>query len=140
MSKFLNEFKQFAMRGNVVDMAVGVVIGAAFGKIVTSLVSDLIMPLIGQLVGGIDFTAWKIVLTKATEETAEVAINYGNFIQVLFDFIIIAFVIFLLVKGLNKLSDATKKKEEEAAPAEPAEPVVPEDIQLLREIRDSLKK
>ena len=133
MKKLLQEFKTFAMKGNVVDMAVGVIIGGAFGKIVTSLVSDIFMPLIGLLVGGVDFTQWKIVLSQATAEKAEVAITYGNFLQVLFDFIILAWVIFMVIKGINSLS---KKKEEEKA-AEPAP--TPEEIVLLREIRDSLK-
>jgi len=134
----LNEFKEFAIKGNVMDMAVGVVIGGAFGKIVSSLVADIIMPLIGKLVGGVDFTCWKWVLNEATESTAEVAVTYGNFIQVILDFLIIAWCIFLVVKGINKLSSLSKKEE---APAEPApEPPTPEDILLLREIRDSLKK
>ena len=134
----LKEFKEFAVKGNVLDMAIGVVIGAAFGKIVSSLVADIIMPLIGMLVGGVDFTQWKWVLSAANEAAgkAEVAITYGNFIQVVFDFLIVAWCIFLVVKAINKM----KKAKEEPAPAEPAEPVVPEDIQLLREIRDSLKK
>jgi len=141
MGKLLNEFKDFAIKGNVMDMAIGVVIGAAFGKIVSSFVADIIMPLIGLLVGGVDFTQWKWVLSAADEAAgkAEVALTYGNFIQVIFDFLIVAWCIFLVVKGINKMKDL-KKKEEEPAPAEPAEPVVPEDIQLLREIRDSLKK
>ena len=134
MKKLLQEFKTFAMKGNVVDMAVGVIIGAAFGKIVTSLVSDIFMPLIGLLVGGVDFTQWKIVLSQATADKAEVAITYGNFIQVIFDFIILAWVIFLVIKGINKLN---AKKEAEKA-EEPAP--TPEEIVLLREIRDSLKK
>ena len=135
----LKEFKEFAIKGNVIDMAVGVVIGGAFGKIVSSLVSDIIMPLIGKLVGGVDFTSWKWVLSEATEAKAEVAITYGNFIQVIFDFLIIAWCIFMVIKGINKLTSLTKKEEE--APAEPApEPPTPEDILLLREIRDSLKK
>ena len=115
-------------------MAVGVIIGGAFGKIVTSLVSDIFMPLIGLLVGGVDFTQWKIVLSQATADKAEVAITYGNFIQVIFDFIILAWVIFLVLRGLNKL--AAKKEEEKAAEPAPT----PEEILLLREIRDSLKK
>lgn len=141
MGKLLKEFKEFAVKGNVMDMAIGVVIGGAFGKIVSSFVADIIMPLIGLLVGGTDFTQWKWVLSAADEAAgkAEVALTYGNFIQVVFDFIIIAFCIFLVVKGINKMRDM-KKKEEAPAPEEPAEPVVPEDIQLLREIRDSLKK
>ena len=138
MGKLLNEFKDFAVKGNVMDMAIGVVIGGAFGKIVSSFVADIIMPLIGLLVGGVDFTQWKWVLSAADEAAgkAEVALTYGNFIQVIFDFIIIAWCIFLVVKAINKM----KKPKEEPAPAEPAEPVVPDDIQLLREIRDSLKK
>ena len=140
MGKLLNEFKDFAIKGNVMDMAIGVVIGGAFGKIVSSFVADIIMPLIGLLVGGTDFTQWKCVLSPANEALgkAEVAITYGNFIQVVFDFLIVAWCIFLVVKGINKMKDLKKKEEE--APAAPEEPVIPEDIQLLREIRDSLKK
>ena len=138
MGKFLQEFKQFAMRGNVVDMAVGIIIGGAFGKIVSSVVADIIMPAVGVLVGGVNFTDLKIVLKHAVMEgdkviTPAVTINYGNFIQVTFDFIIIAFAIFMLVKGINALN---RKKEE--APAAPAPP--PADVQLLTEIRDLLKK
>ncbi|MDR1723397.1 MAG: large-conductance mechanosensitive channel protein MscL [Tannerella sp.] len=134
----IKECKEFAMRGNVIDMAVGVVIGGAFGKIVSSFVADVIMPVISILTGGIDFTAWKIVLKQAITDggnvvSPEVAINYGTFIQVILDFIIIVFVIFFFVKGVNKL-----KRKEEAAPAAPAEPS--EEVLLLREIRDSLKK
>ncbi|MBO4765116.1 MAG: large-conductance mechanosensitive channel protein MscL [Bacteroidales bacterium] len=138
MKKLLQEFKTFAMKGNVVDMAVGVIIGGAFGKIVSSLVADIFMPLIGLLVGGVDFTQWKIVLAQANEAAgkAEVAITYGNFIQVVLDFIILAWVIFLVIKGINKLN--AKKEKEAEKPAEPAP--TPEDILLLREIRDSLKK
>ena len=138
MKKLLQEFKTFAMKGNVVDMAVGVIIGGAFGKIVTSPVSDIFMPLIGLLVGGVDFTQWKIVLSQANEAAgkAEVAITYGNFIQVVLDFIILAWVIFMVIKGINKLN--AKKEKEAEKPAEPAP--TPEDILLLREIRDSLKK
>ena len=135
MGKLINEFKDFAIKGNVMDMAIGVVLGAAFGKIVSSFVSDIIMPLIGLLVGGVDFTQWKWVLAEANEAAgkAEVALTYGNFIQVIFDFLIIAWCIFLVVKAINK----AKKPKEEPAPEPPA---TPEDIQLLREIRDSLKK
>ena len=133
---FVKEFKEFAMRGNVMDMAVGVVIGGAFGKIVTSLVSDVIMPLLSIITGGVNFTDWKIVLKKVVVEgvnlTPEVTINYGNFIQVTFDFLIIAFAIFLVIKAINRFK---KKEEKPAAPAAP-----PEDIELLREIRDLLKK
>ena len=138
MGNILQEFKQFAMRGNVVDMAVGIIIGGAFGKIVSSVVADLIMPPIGLLVGGVNFTDLKITLKHAVMEgdkiiTPAVSINYGNFIQVTLDFIIIAFAIFLLIKGMNSLS----KKKEETPPAPPAPPA---DIQLLTEIRDLLKK
>lgn len=132
----LQEFKKFAMRGNVIDMAVGIIIGAAFGKIVSSVVGDLIMPVLGLIVGGMNFTDLKIVLkdaqTVGDTVVPEVTLNYGMFIQTTFDFLIIAFAIFMLVKGINKLSK--KKAEEPAAPAPPAE-----DIQLLTEIRDLLK-
>lgn len=137
---FFKEFKEFAMKGNVIDMAIGVVIGGAFGKIVTSLVSDIIMPLIGAVTGGLNFTEWKWVIREAVMDGETVVkpaltLTWGNFIQVVFDFIIIAFCIFLVVKGMNKL----KKKEEPAPePAAPAEPS--EDIKLLTEIRDLLKK
>lgn len=141
MKEILQEFKQFAMRGNVVDMAVGIIIGGAFGKIVSSLVSDVIMPGVGLLVGGVNFTDLKITLKDAVMNGEEVvspavAINYGNFLQVTFDFIIIAFAVFMLVKGVNALSK--KKEEKPAAPATP--PAPPADIQLLTEIRDLLKK
>ena len=137
---FFKEFKEFAVKGNVMDMAIGVVIGGAFGKIVTSLVSDVIMPLIGAATGGLNFTEWKWVIREAVMDGETVVkpaltMNWGNFIQVIFDFLIIAFCIFLVVKGMNKL----KKKEEPAPePAAPAEPS--EDIKLLTEIRDLLKK
>ncbi|MGN0228806.1 MAG: large-conductance mechanosensitive channel protein MscL [Muribaculaceae bacterium] len=135
MSKFLTEFKEFAMRGNVMDMAVGVIIGGAFGKIVTSLVNDVIMPLVGLVVGGIDFTNLKWVFAEATETTPEAALMYGQFIQNVVDFLIIAFCIFLMIKGISKL---TKKKEE--APAEPAPAPEPSaEEKLLTEIRDLLK-
>ncbi len=136
MKKFLNEFKEFAMRGNVIDMAIGVVIGGAFGAITTSLVNDIIMPLISIITGGVDFTTWKWVL-KAGDDAkgiAEVAVNYGNLISVILNFIIIALVIFLMIKGMNKLH---KKKEEEPAPEAPAAPTSEE---LLSEIRDLLKE
>lgn len=141
MKEILQEFKQFAMRGNVVDMAVGIIIGGAFGKIVSSLVSDVIMPGVGLLVGGVNFTDLKITLKDAVMNGEEVvspavSINYGNFLQVTFDFIIIAFAVFMLVKGVNALSK--KKEEKPAAPATP--PAPPANIQLLTEIRDLLKK
>lgn len=140
MSKLIKDFKEFALKGNVVDMAVGVVVGGAFGKIVTSLVDDIIMPLVSRLVGGVSFTDLKWVIAEgqpATEtqtEVAEVAIRYGNFIQTTVDFLIIAFCIFLVIKGLMKL----KREKAPEAPAEEAAPS--EEILLLREIRDSLKK
>lgn len=133
MKKFLEEFKAFAMRGNVLDMAVGVVIGGAFGKITTSLVNDIIMPLISMLTGGIDFSSWKWVLKAAQGDAAEVAVNFGNFIAVVLDFIIIALAIFCMLKAINKFH---KKKEE--APAAPPEPSAEEE--LLAEIRDLLKE
>lgn len=140
MKKMLQEFKTFAMRGNVVDMAVGIIIGGAFGKIVSSVVGDLIMPAVGLLVGGVNFTDLKIVMKDAVLEgdkviTPEVSLNYGNFIQVVFDFLIIAFAVFLLIKGINALN---RKKEAPAAPATPPAPSA--DVQLLTEIRDLLKE
>lgn len=137
MKKFLNEFKAFAMRGNVVDMAVGVIVGGAFGKIVTSLVNDIIMPPIGFLLGGVNFTDLSCTLGEKLSEDGKtmeaVTLNYGNFIQQTVDFLIIAFCVFLLVKAVMKI---VKKKEEEPAPAKP-EPTAEE--KLLTEIRDLLK-
>ncbi len=126
---FIKEFKEFAMKGNVMDMAVGVIIGGAFGKIVSSLVDDVLMPLIGKLTGGVDFTSLAITLGEG--ETAA-KLNYGTFIQNIIDFLIIAFCIFLMIKGMNKLN---KKKEEEPAP----EPEPSNEEKLLGEIRDLLK-
>ena len=145
MSKFLQEFRDFAVKGNMIDMAVGIIIGGAFGKIVTSLVSDIIMPPIGLLVGGVNFTDWNVVLKEAVMENGEVitpalTLNYGNFIQVLFDFLIIALSIFFVIRGINKMKEITSKKqaeEEAAAPAPEPEPTK-EEI-LLTEIRDLLK-
>ena len=137
MKKFFHEFKEFAMRGNVLDMAIGVVIGAAFGKITTSLVNDIIMPLIGLITGGIDLTQWNIVLNRAAVaagDAAPVMLGIGNLLAVILDFIIVAFAMFLLVKAMNKLA-ALKKKDEEPAPEEPAGPTTEE---LLAEIRDLL--
>jgi len=128
----VREFKEFAMRGNVVDLAVGVVIGAAFGKIVSSVVADVIMPPIGVMLGGVDFADLAIVLKEAVGEAPAVTLNYGAFLQTCFDFLIIAFAIFLLVKGINSL----KRKEAEAPPAPPAPSA--EEV-LLTEIRDLLK-
>ena len=143
MKKFFEEFKAFAMRGNVVDMAVGVVIGGAFGKITTSIVNDIIMPVISLLTGGVDFTEWKCVLKEAVLDaegvvtSAEVAVNYGNLISIILDFIIIAFAVFCLVRGLNALH---RKKEEPAPePEEEPAPPAPTTEELLAEIRDLLK-
>jgi large conductance mechanosensitive channel len=140
--KVIKEFREFAMRGNVVDLAVGVVIGAAFGKIVGSVVNDIIMPPIGLLIGGVDFkniafTLREAVLDPATGNIAKeaVTLKFGNFIQTLVDFTIIAFAIFLLIKAINKLS---RKKETEAPAPEPPAPT--RDQELLTEIRDLLKK
>ena len=141
MKKFFAEFKEFAMKGNVVDMAIGVVIGAAFGKITTSLVNDVIMPLISRVTGGVDFSAWKWVLKAAevdetgAETAAEIAVNYGSFIAVVLDFLIIALVLFMVVKAINKLRTIGKKPEEPAEEEEPA----PTSEELLTEIRDLLK-
>ncbi len=126
----LKEFKEFAIKGNVMDMAVGIIIGAAFGKIVSSLVSDIIMPPIGILVNGIDLSRFALTLKKATETSEAVTLNYGLFINSVVDFAIIAFAIFLIVKQINKF-----KKKEENKPVK-----TPEDIVLLREIRDALIK
>ncbi|WP_259070594.1 large-conductance mechanosensitive channel protein MscL [Mucilaginibacter sp. X4EP1] len=133
---FIKEFKEFAMRGNVVDLAVGVVIGAAFGKIVTSLVADVIMPPIGYITGGVDFSDKKIVLKEAdpAHKVLETAIHYGSFINAIIQFIIIAFCIFLVVKAINSL------KKEEEAPAAPADPEPTKEEILLTEIRDLLAK
>ena len=140
-SSFLQEFKAFAMKGNVIDMAVGVIIGGAFGKIVSSIVADVIMPPIGLLVGGVNFTDLKWVLHPAEmvdgKEIAAVTLNYGNFLQVTFDFLIIAFSIFMFIKLLTKL---TEKKKEEAPAAPPAPPAPSKEEVLLTEIRDLLKE
>jgi len=141
-SSLLQEFKTFAMKGNVIDMAVGVIIGGAFGKIVSSVVADIIMPPLGLLIGGVNFTDLKWVMKPAQMAadgqviSADVTLNYGNFLQVTFDFLIIAFSIFLFIKLINRL---TQKKEEE--PATPAAPPAPtkEEV-LLTEIRDLLKE
>ena len=136
----IKEFKEFAMRGNVVDMAVGIVIGGAFGKIVSSFVADVVMPPLGLLIGGVDFTALKITIQDAvvdaagTVTTEAVSINYGTFIQTTVDFIIIAFAIFMVIKGMNSM-----KKKEEAAPPPPPPGPTKEEV-LLSEIRDLLKK
>ncbi len=138
MSKFINEFKNFAVKGNAVDMAVGVIIGGAFGKIVSSIVNDLIMPPIGWIIGGVNFSDLKVTLPSlevGMEKLAPATINYGNFIQTTFDFLIISLCVFLMVRGINRLA---KKKEEPKADTKPAEPTNEE--KLLTEIRDLLKK
>ena len=132
MGKFIQEFKDFAVRGNAVDMAVGVIIGGAFGKIVSSIVDDIIMPPIGWLIGGVNFSDLKVTL-PGVEQMKPATINYGNFIQTLIDFVIIAFCVFLLVKAINVLT--RKKKEEPAAPPAPSN-----EEKLLTEIRDLLKE
>ena len=133
MKKLLEEFKAFVMRGNVVDMAVGVIIGGAFSKIVTSLVNDIFMPIIGMVLGNVDFTSLEIKLGEPVEGAEQAAIRYGMFIQEIVNFLIIAFCIFMVIKLINK---AKKKKEEEPAPApEPTKEEV-----LITEIRDALKK
>lgn len=139
MKKFISEFKEFAMKGNVVDMAVGVIIGAAFGKIVTSLVNDIIMPAIGMVTGGINFSDYKWVIQKGVtngEEiiTPEVAITWGAFVQTIFDFIIIAFCIFVAIKFVNKL-----KREPAPEPEAPAAPAGPSQEELLTDIRNILR-
>jgi large conductance mechanosensitive channel len=136
----VKEFKEFAMRGNVVDMAVGIIIGGAFGKIVSSLVNDVIMPPIGMLLGGVNFTELKITIKEASVDAAgqainAVTLNWGSFIQVVIDFLIIAFAIFMVIKGMNSI-----KKKKEEAPAAPETPPAPsKEEELLSEIRDLLK-
>ena len=139
MSKFLNEFKEFAMHGNVLDMAVGVIIGGAFGKIVSSVVDDVIMPPIGWLIGGVNFADLKLTLPTvqvAGEEFKTATINYGSFLQTCFDFLIVAFCIFMLIKAVNKFA---KKKEEPKEPEAPKAPEPSAEEKLLMEIRDLLK-
>ena len=131
MKGFLNEFKAFAVRGNVIDMAVGIIVGAAFGKIVSAFVDGVVMPPLGLLIGGVDFSDLAIVLKEAEGTLPAVTLKYGAFIQTVFDFTIIAFAIFLAIKGINTL----KKKEEEKSPSAP-----PRQEVLLEEIRDLLKK
>lgn len=143
MSGFFKEFREFAMKGNVMDLAIGVIIGGAFGKIVDSVVNDLIMPIVGRIVGGLDFSNYFIPLKEVPTGVAMTLTEvkkagvpvfaYGSFLTVLLNFLILAFIIFVMVKQINRV-----KREEAAAPAEP--PPIPEDIVLLREIRDALKK
>ncbi len=138
---FIGEFKEFIARGNVMDMAVGVIIGGAFGKISTSLVNDIIMPAVSMLTGGVDFSGWKIVLKQAVVENGEeiaaaVTINYGTFLATILDFLIVAFAIFCLIKGINSLH----RKKEEPAPEPAPEPEPSAEEKLLVEIRDLLKE
>ena len=141
MSNFIKEFKEFAVKGNAIDMAVGVIIGGAFGEIVNSIVNDIIMPPIGWLIGGVNFSDLKVELPKVVLdsgiELAPATINYGSFVQTIINFIIIALCVFMMIKGLAKLKSA-KKAEEDATPAAPAEPSNEE--KLLTEIRDLLAK
>ncbi len=130
---WLKEFKEFAVKGNVVDMAVGIIIGGAFGKIVSSLVADVVMPPIGLLLGGVDFRDLSITLKQAQEGAAAVTLNYGMFIQTVVDFTIVAFAIFMLIKAINTL----KRAEEKSQPAAP--PAPSDEVLLLGEIRDLLK-
>lgn len=144
MSKFMDDFKKFAFKGNVIDMAVGVVIGGAFGKIVTSVVNDLIMPVFGAVTAGADFTAMKLILSPAVLNeageviTPEAAITYGNLIQNVVDFLLIALSLFIFVSFISKAKEKAAKKEAEAAPA-PEAPKGPTQEELLTEIRDLLK-
>jgi large conductance mechanosensitive channel len=136
--KFIDEFKDFAMKGNVIDMAVGIVIGVAFGRIVSSIVNDILMPPIGVLIGGVNFSDLKFIIKEASNTTQAVTINYGNFIQVVFDFIIIALSMFVVIKAMNI---AKRNREKEMLDSKPE--VVEEaskDLELLSEIRDLLKK
>lgn len=128
----LKEFREFAIKGNVMDMAIGVVIGAGFGKIVSSLVADIITPVMGLLIGAVDFKQLKVVLKQGIDEKSTVTWNYGLFIQTVFDFLLIAWAIFFLVKGINRL-----KRQQPPAPAAPPPP--PVEVQLLTEIRDELR-
>ena len=144
---FLAEFKTFIARGNVMDMAVGVIVGGAFGKITTSLVNDVVMPAVSMLTGGTNFTDWKFILKEAvmaadgvTVETAEVAIKYGSFLSTILDFIIIAFVVFCMVKFINRLHDKMKKEEDAPVVEDaPKEPEPSKEELLLTEIRDLLR-
>ena len=138
MNKFLNEFKEFAVKGNIIDLAVGVVIGGAFSKIVTSLVNDIIMPIVGMATGGINFSEYKIVLKESIGSIPAVTLNVGNFLQTSVDFLIVAFCIFIFVKAINKLKFTRKK--EEAATKEENVAQTPEEVLLLRDIKDLLQK
>jgi large conductance mechanosensitive channel len=131
--KLVDEFKSFALKGNVVDMAVGIIIGAAFGKIIASMVTDVLMPPLGLLIGGVNFTDLRIVMKAAVGDAPAVTLNYGNFLQVVFDFLIVAFIVFMMIKAMN----AARKKE---VPPPPPPPAPSKEELLLTEIRDLLKK
>lgn len=142
---FIEEFKEFISRGNVLDMAIGVIVGGAFGKITSSLVNDVIMPVISILTGGLQFNSWKIILKEATvnadgtvDLTSEVAINFGAFIATVIDFLVIAFTIFIVIKIVNTLK--RKKEQEDKEEEKDKEPEVSQEVKLLTEIRDALKK
>lgn len=138
----MKEFKEFAMKGNVIDLAIGIIIGGAFGKIVTSLVNDVVMPTIGLLVGGVDFSSLIITLKPETindagEVVSAVTLNYGMFINTIIDFGVVAFAIFMVIKGINKMKKLREKEENETAPQKPKGPT---EVELLTEIRDALKR
>ena len=133
MKKIIKEFKEFISRGSVIDLAVGIIVGGAFTSIVTSFVNDIIMPVLGLILGKINFKDLKIVLVKATEDVSEVSINYGNFIQNIINFLLTALAIFIMIKFINKFKHKEKKKEE-------VKPVKSDEVILLTEIRDLLKK
>lgn len=138
--KIVQEFRTFALRGNVIDMAVGIIIGAAFGKIVSALVSDVIMPPLGFLIGGVNFTDLKIIIKDAVGDNPAVSLNYGNFLQVTFDFMIIAFAIFLLIKVINTAKERSDKAAAAVPPPPPPPPAASKEEILLTEIRDLLKQ
>lgn len=134
-TSLLAEFKAFAVKGNVIDLAVAVVIGGAFGKIVSSFVSDIIMPLVGILTSGVDFSKQVIILREAMDGKPAVTLGYGSFVQTIFDFVIIAFSIFLAIKAVNRLKSRSEEEKKEEAPA----PAKSDEVKLLEEIRDLLK-
>jgi large conductance mechanosensitive channel len=143
--KFVEEFKKFISRGNVMDLAVGLIIGTAFTAIVKSLVNDIVMPIVGMVLGGVNFNNLRIVIREAVGDRPELALTYGNFIQAVIDFLLIALVVFMMVRGINSFREKREQAEKEkatalAATAPPEVPVVPADIALLTEIRDLLKK
>lgn len=140
--KFIEEFKTFISRGNVMDLAVGLIIGTAFTAIVRSLVNDIIMPFIGMILGGVNFSNLKIVIREATMDRPELAMTYGNFIQAIIDFLLIACVVLIIVRSINSFREKREReaKAQAAAAAPPAEPVIPPEVTLLTEIRDLLKE